>query len=284
MGGPGTSPGLPLLVCGPLGAWCAAPPSPSPPSLYTSLCAVVRPPSPYLQSTALPSASSLGAPGCEKSDPGAPQTPSCGRRLVTVRTSAGCVLHEHPVMAGLTSGQPLSYPPSDGMGCGDMSGSFQDHNLEDDEPLRVPLSVLDPSQLSPQCLHEASPNLPAWRVIVPRWRDHEVMPPRLPCRVIANSASEVCARVDVDPVSIDLPETEVIRGQCLPWLVPLIPFPISRFRRLAALFPSLRAAGRRSWRGGRFVYHSAESIMMILISAYLESLSTPSLGRLTMLL
>ena len=48
----------------------------------------------------------------------------------------------------------------------------------------------------------------------------------------------------MDPVSVDFLETEVLRGHGLPLIVPLFPFPIRRFRRLTAPFPSLRAAGR----------------------------------------
>ena len=39
------------------------------------------------------------------------------------------VLHDHPMSAVLPIVQPLSYPPSDGVGCSDMSGSLQDHSL-----------------------------------------------------------------------------------------------------------------------------------------------------------
>ena len=134
-----------------------------------------------------------------------------------------------------------------------MSGSLQDHHLEDDEPLQVPLSILHPAHLSPQCLHEASPDLPARRVISPRRHDPNIKPLRLPCRVVADYAVEVCDRVGVDPVSVDLPETEVLRGQSATRLVPLLTFPIRRFHCLAAPFPLLRADGRRSSRGCWFV-------------------------------
>ena len=45
------------------------------------------------------------------------------------------VPHEHPIFAVLPSVQLLPYPPLDGVGCGDMLGSLEDHRLEDDEPL-----------------------------------------------------------------------------------------------------------------------------------------------------
>ena len=77
------------------------------------------------------------------------------------------VFHNHPMTAGLRSVQPISCLPSDGVRCGDMLVSLQYHFLEDDEPLLAPLSVLHPAQLSPQRLHELSPDFPDQRVIAP---------------------------------------------------------------------------------------------------------------------
>ena len=54
----------------------------------------------------------------------------------------------------------------------------------------------------------------------------------MPRRIVADSAVKVCARVGMDPVSVDLPETEVLRGQSVPWIFPVLPFPIRRFLRL----------------------------------------------------
>ena len=134
--------------------------------------------------------------------------------------------------------------------------------MEDNETLRVPLYVPYPAQLSPQCLHEESPNLPAWGAIAPQWHEPEVTPPHLPRRIFDNAAVEVCARVGVDPVSVDLPYTEVLLGWSVPWLIPLLPFPIRRFCRLAATFLSLRANGCCLRRGCRFV--SARSVLFSL--------------------
>ena len=173
--------------------------------------------------------------------------PACDGEVLC--THAQGVIHEHPMMAGLPSVQPFFYPPSDAVGCGDVSDSLHDHHLEDNEPLQVPLSVPHPVQLSPQRLNESSPNFPAWHVIAPRWHDRKVTPPLLPRRVIPDAASEVCARVDVDPVSVDHPDTEVLRGQGVPWLVPLLSFPVRRCRRMASPFLSLCAAGCRSFWG-----------------------------------
>ena len=77
------------------------------------------------------------------------------------------VFHTHPMTAGLPSFQPISCPPSDGVGCGDILVSFQYHFLEDDEPLLGPLSVLHPAQLSPQRLNNLSPDFPDRRIIAP---------------------------------------------------------------------------------------------------------------------
>ena len=53
-----------------------------------------------------------------------------------------CVLY-HNGMPSLRPGvQTLSNALTDGLGCGDMTGLLQDHRLKEDEPLRVPPSVL----------------------------------------------------------------------------------------------------------------------------------------------
>ena len=121
--------------------------------------------------------------------------------------------------------------------------------MEDNEPLQVPLPVLHPTQLYPQILHESSPDFTDRGVIVPRWHDREVTPPCLPHHVVTNAAIKVCARVGVEPVSVDLPDTEVLRGRGAPRLVPLLPFPVRRCRRLVVPFPLLHAASLSSLRG-----------------------------------
>ena len=254
-----------MLVGGPLYVWCAAPPSPSPPSSCTALRAKVHPPYPYPWSTAPLSAASLGAPGCEKSEPCAPRTPPCGWRL--------CVCHNHPVAAGLPRVQLLFYQLSDCLGCGDMSSSLQDHCLEDDGPLRFPLSAPHPTQHSLQCLHEVSPNLPAWRVIAPWWHDHKVASPRLSRCVVTDSALKMCVRFGVDPVSVDLPETDFLQGWGVPWLVPLLPFPICGFWCLVNPSPLLRSSVFRSWKG--YGYVSSRSVLFPLF--FCSCLSLPSL-------
>ena len=59
------------------------------------------------------------------------------------------ILYKHTIFALLPSVQSLPYLPSDDVGYGDMSGLLQDHILEDDEPLRVPLYVPHPDKLLP---------------------------------------------------------------------------------------------------------------------------------------
>ena len=90
------------------------------------------------------------------------------------------VLHNHLMFAVLPSVQVLLYPPSDGVGCGDMLVSLQYHRLEDDELLQVPRSVPYALKLSPERPDTLSPNFPALRIIAPQCHDSEVMTPRLP--------------------------------------------------------------------------------------------------------
>ena len=53
----------------------------------------------------------------------------------------------------------------------------------------------------------------------------------------------------MDPVSVDLLETDFLRGWSVTRLFPLLPFPVRWSRRLAALFLSLRTTGCRLLRG-----------------------------------
>ena len=63
-------------------------------------------------------------------------------------------LHKNPMTTVFPSVQPLFYPPSDGVLCGDMLVLLQDYRLEDNEPLRVLLYFPHPPQLSPQRLNK----------------------------------------------------------------------------------------------------------------------------------
>ena len=51
---------------------------------------------------------------------------------------AQSILYQHGMFAFSPSVLALLGPLSDGMGCGDMLGSFQDHCLEDNETLLFP--------------------------------------------------------------------------------------------------------------------------------------------------
>ena len=77
------------------------------------------------------------------------------------------VLDQHHVLALPPGVKPFFNVTRDRLGCGDMTGSFQYHRLEDDEPLRVPPSVLHPVQLLPQRPDEPTPDFPTRIVIAP---------------------------------------------------------------------------------------------------------------------
>ena len=114
---------------------------------------------------------------------------------------------KHRMLAAPPGIQRLFDPAHDRTGCGDVAGSWQDHRLEDDEPLLVPPPVPHPLPLGAEHPDKPATDLPTWRVIAPRWHDHKVTPPRLPRRVVSYAAVKMRARVPVNPVPIDLPET-----------------------------------------------------------------------------
>ena len=57
------------------------------------------------------------------------------------------IFHQHTMPPCLPSIQPLLYPLPYCVVCGDMLGSLQYHHMEDNAPLRVPMSILHPKQL-----------------------------------------------------------------------------------------------------------------------------------------
>ena len=57
------------------------------------------------------------------------------------------------------------------------------------------------------------------------------MPPRLPRRVVVDSAVKVGARVGVNPVSVDRPKAKILWGWVLSRLVPFHPFALRHCRR-----------------------------------------------------
>ena len=117
------------------------------------------------------------------------------------------VLHEHCVLPRLPSAQALLDPSMDVPVCRDMAGPLERHHLKDDKTTRVPPSVAHPLQLPHQGVDVPPPHLPARRFVASRWHDRKVMPPPLPRPVIRDPAVQMCDRVSVDPVSVDLPET-----------------------------------------------------------------------------
>ena len=52
-----------------------------------------------------------------------------------LRACAQGILYQHPVTPYLLGVKFLLNPPTDFMGCGDMTGLLQDHCLKDDETL-----------------------------------------------------------------------------------------------------------------------------------------------------
>ena len=88
-----------------------------------------------------------------------------------------------------------------------MAGSLERHRLKDDEALQVPPPVKHPPQIPYQDVEKTSPHLPAWRLVATRWRDREVTSPSMPRLIFCDPAVQMCARVPVNPVPVDLPET-----------------------------------------------------------------------------
>ena len=103
------------------------------------------------------------------------------------------IFNQHRMLAFPPGVQPFFYATSGCLGCGDMTGSLQDHLLEDDEPIRAPPSVRHPVHLLPQRHDKPSTDFPTRRIIAPRWHDREVTPPCLPRRVVADISVEMRA-------------------------------------------------------------------------------------------
>ena len=129
--------------------------------------------------------------------------PTGGGKVLLARPEG--VSDKHCMLALPPVVEPFCDPTSDCMGCGDVAGSLQDHHLEDDEPIWVPPPVPHPLHLHPQRPDEPSADLPTRRIIAPQWHDRKVTPTRLPRQVVFDAAVEVCARVPMNPVPVDLP-------------------------------------------------------------------------------
>ena len=124
-----------------------------------------------------------------------------------LRAGAQCVLHEHCVVSCLPSVQALLDPSAYVLGCRDMAGPLECHRMKGNETLRVPPPVAHPPQLLYQGVYVSPPHLPARRFVASRWHDREVKPPPLTLPVICDLAVQMGARVPVEPVSVELPET-----------------------------------------------------------------------------
>ena len=163
-------------------------------------------------------------------------------------TCAQVLLHQHPMVPCLPGVHPLFDPPTDCLGCGDMTGTFQDYRLKDNEPLRFSQSVLYPDQLFHQGHHEVFPNLPDWRVVALWGNDRKVTPPPLPKLNVPDDTMKVSARVGTNPFPVEPLESEVLWGQGVTWQITLPPLPVLLIRRLVANAPSFRYSGICSMR------------------------------------
>ena len=91
-----------------------------------------------------------------------------------LRAHAQGLLNQHPLTPCLLGVNPLLNPPPNFVGCGDIKGLLQDHSMKYDEPLQVPQSILHPTQILYQSYHKASPDLPAWHIVVMGGHGREV--------------------------------------------------------------------------------------------------------------
>ena len=124
-----------------------------------------------------------------------------------LRARAQCVIHEHCVLSRLPSVQALLDPLAYVLRCRDMAGPLERHRLKDYETLRVTPPVAHPPQILHQGVYVSPPHLPARRFVASQWNDREVTPPPLALPFIRYPAVQMGARVPMDPVSVDLPET-----------------------------------------------------------------------------
>ena len=159
-------------------------------------------------------------------------------------------LNQHPMTTCLPGVKPLNNPPSDCLVYGDMSGSFPDHRLKDDETLQVPQYVLHPKQLFHQSHHKASPDLPTWFIVAPGDHDHEVIPPPLTSLVFTNASMKDSAMVGVNSVPVDLLESEVLRVWGVSLQIAPLPPPVFLIRQLVSSALLLLLAGIRLGRSG----------------------------------
>ena len=153
------------------------------------------------------------------------------------------ILDQRTMTTCLPGVNPLLNPLSDCVGCGDMMGLLQDHRLKENEPLRVPQSVPHPTQLLHQVHHKASPNITTWHVVPPEGNDRKVTLLPHSSLIITNASMKVSAKVGVNPVPIDLLESEVFRGEGVAQQIFPPPLPVLLIQRFVAPTPLLHPAG-----------------------------------------
>ena len=160
------------------------------------------------------------------------------------------LLYQHPVTPCLTGVKPLLNPLSYCLGCGEMTGLLQNNSLKDYQPLQVPQSVPHPAQLFHQGHHKASPDLPNWIIVAPGGHDRKVTPPPLTSLIVPYAAMKFSARVRVNPVSVDLFESEVLWGQGVARNIIPIPLPVLLIQKLFYPASLLRPSGLCLGRSG----------------------------------
>ena len=88
-----------------------------------------------------------------------------------------------------------------------MVGPLKRHRLKDNEALRVTPPVQHLPQLPHQYVDKTPTHLPAWSLLALRWRDREFTPKILARPIICDPVVQMCVRIPVNPVSVDLLET-----------------------------------------------------------------------------
>ena len=139
------------------------------------------------------------------------------------------LLHEHPVTPGLPHVKPILDPLPYRMGCGNTLGSLQYHCLEENVPLQVPQSVLQPMKCFVQVHNKASHNLPSCCVITSGRHDHEITSPPLPYPAVHNFPVKAIFSVGVHPVPVGLLESDVLWGWGITWQISLLPLSVLCF-------------------------------------------------------
>ena len=101
-----------------------------------------------------------------------------------LRTSAQRIIHKHLLSPAFPGVDPLLDPSPYWVVCGDMLVSLKYHCLEDDEHLRIPLSVLHPTQVIVQFHDKATTYLPTRHIVAAGRHDRKVTSTPLPHLVV----------------------------------------------------------------------------------------------------